>query len=315
MNKILTRIERQLGLPGLATALGEKINPSDLQSLLLEVFRLRAGHRRPADLLADYKTNRFIRPSPVPPTLLIDWERRVFAALPSDFQTLALAPVGPLGAASVLSSVDQNWAIATIRNTEVVSDSTNILALECASQRQALLQKDPKSTQSVHLATSHRLTRSQNFQDPAALAHFSLFGLCSGGRDQGGLVFERETLRRHIACYLQAVRTFIGAVIPLQVTLTDFHDPVREAVLELMASQIQEAFPEVTVRFDPERQHSRGYYLDLCFKIHAMESEEPVELADGGVVDWTQQLLSNAKERLVISGIGSERVCGLASPS
>ena len=34
-------------------------------------------------------------------------------------------------------------------------------------------------------------------------------------------------------------------------------------------------------------------------------------LADGGVVDWTQQLLSNAKERLVISGIGSDRVCKL----
>jgi hypothetical protein len=32
---------------------------------------------------------------------------------------------------------------------------------------------------------------------------------------------------------------------------------------------------------------------------------------DGGAVDWTQRLLSNAKERLVISGIGSERLCGM----
>ncbi|MFN8418836.1 MAG: hypothetical protein U0528_06290 [Anaerolineae bacterium] len=31
--------------------------------------------------------------------------------------------------------------------------------------------------------------------------------------------------------------------------------------------------------------------------------------ADGGAVDWTQKLLSNAKERCVIGGIGSERVC------
>jgi hypothetical protein len=30
---------------------------------------------------------------------------------------------------------------------------------------------------------------------------------------------------------------------------------------------------------------------------------------DGGAMDWTQRLLSNAKERLVISGIGSERLC------
>jgi len=28
---------------------------------------------------------------------------------------------------------------------------------------------------------------------------------------------------------------------------------------------------------------------------------------DGGFTDWTQQLLSNRKERLLISGMGSER--------
>ena len=30
-------------------------------------------------------------------------------------------------------------------------------------------------------------------------------------------------------------------------------------------------------------------------------------LVDGGFTDWTQQLLSNRKERLLISGMGSER--------
>ena len=131
MNKILARIERQVGVPGLAATLGESLSPSDLQSLLLEVFRLQAARRRPADLLADYKTNRFIQPSPIPPTRLLKWERTAYAALPSDFQPLALAPVCPLGTVSALSTVDQNWAVATIRNTEVVSDSTNVLALEC----------------------------------------------------------------------------------------------------------------------------------------------------------------------------------------
>jgi hypothetical protein len=54
----------------------------------------------------------------------------------------------------------------------------------------------------------------------------------------------------------------------------------------------------------------RGYYLDLCFHIHATAiSGQRLELVDGGCVNWTQKLLSNAKERLVISGIGSERLC------
>jgi|GEM_PF-4488011 len=31
-------------------------------------------------------------------------------------------------------------------------------------------------------------------------------------------------------------------------------------------------------------------------------------LVDGGFTDWTQKLLSNRKERLLISGLGSERL-------
>jgi hypothetical protein len=32
-------------------------------------------------------------------------------------------------------------------------------------------------------------------------------------------------------------------------------------------------------------------------------------LIDGGFTDWTQQLMSNRKERLMTSGLGSERLC------
>jgi hypothetical protein len=35
-----------------------------------------------------------------------------------------------------------------------------------------------------------------------------------------------------------------------------------------------------------------------------------LELVDGGSVNWTQKFLSSAKERLIMSGIGSERLCG-----
>lgn len=41
-------------------------------------------------------------------------------------------------------------------------------------------------------------------------------------------------------------------------------------------------------------------------------------MADGGFTTWTADLLSNAKERLLISGLGIERLCGLfarASPA
>ena len=62
--------------------------------------------------------------------------------------------------------------------------------------------------------------------------------------------------------------------------------------------------------FDEDRTSGRGYYVDLCFHIHAITpSKQRLELVDGGVVNCTQKLLNNDKERLVISGIGSERLC------
>jgi len=51
MNKIVERIEREAGVPGLVALLAERLTPTDLQSLLLEVYRLRCSRRQPADLL------------------------------------------------------------------------------------------------------------------------------------------------------------------------------------------------------------------------------------------------------------------------
>jgi hypothetical protein len=54
----------------------------------------------------------------------------------------------------------------------------------------------------------------------------------------------------------------------------------------------------------------------LCFKIYATDSTgKERELVDGGDVNWTQKLLNNAKERLIISGCGSERLCELFEPA
>jgi hypothetical protein len=75
---------------------------------------------------------------------------------------------------------------------------------------------------------------------------------------------------------------------------------------------LSERFPEVSVRFDPERHSGRGYYERACFKLHARNAAgDRVEILDGGFTDWTQALLGDRKERLLISGLGTERVCTL----
>ena len=311
MSKIVERIEREAGVPGLVSILAERLEPTDRQSLLLEVYRRSSSRRRPSTVLSDYETNRFVRPSSLSPMRLHEWEQVAFSVLPPEFQAIELSPVCPLGTNSVVASVDQNWAVSTARNTEVVSDSTNVLALECALRRRQLLRANPKSTDSVHLAASHRLLRAQQYENPNLVSHFSAFALCSAGRDRGNLQFELAALGLHLRFCLRSLRAFLRPGIPLRLSVTDLSSKARRPVLDTqLLSPVRAEFKGVDCVFDSERTRGRDYYRDLCFHIYATTpSGQQLQLVDGGSVNWTQQLLSNAKERLVISGIGSERLC------
>lgn len=311
MSKIVERIERETGVPGLVTILAERLAPTDLQSRLLEVYRLRGGRQQPAAVLAQYQSDRFVHPSPVSPSRLLAWEQAALGMLPPEFESLALSPVCPLGTSSAIATVAQDWAVATARNTEVVSDSTNVLALECALRRRRLLRANAKSTAPVHLAASHRLLRGQRYDSPGSYCHSSTFVLCSAGRDQGHSRFELSALSVHIRFYLRALTAFLGPAVPLQLSVTDFRADSRGAALEEeLLSRVSSESEGVACGSDAQRESGRGYYLDLCFHIHATApSGRRLELVDGGSVNWTQRLLSNSKERLVTSGIGSERLC------
>jgi hypothetical protein len=311
MDKIVERIEREAGVPGPVSILAKHLPPTDLQSILLEVHRIRSRQIQPSTVLSDCESNRFVQPSGVSPTSLLRWEQIAFAHLPQEFQPIALSPLCPFGTNSVVAPVDQNWAVTTARNTEVVSDSTNVLALACSLRRRELLRINPKSSDPVHLAASHRLLRAQWYESPELGAHFRSFALCSAGRDQGNLRFELSALGLHIRFYLKSLRAFLDPSIPLHLSVADLDSTSRVELVETqLLSAIRSEFEEIDCVFDEHRTSGRGYYVGLCFHIHATAtSSRRLELVDGGSVNWTQQFLSNAKERLVISGIGSERLC------
>ena len=311
-SRIINRVERDAGVPHLAEILSDRLAPTDLQSLLLEVFARRAKKRDPKALLDDHVSNRYTRPSASDPARLLEWDRVAFSTLPRLFQAVELSPVCPLGTGSVLSPISQDWTVSTIRNTEIVADSTNVLAIECAVLRREQKNFSTGHAASVHLASSHRLLRGQKINvRPGVLQHFRLFSLCSSGRDPGNLQFETETVRLHIGFFLKAFKKFLGSKIPLRVTISDFSSEApRLAVRSEVVDKLQTSHNGMRIGFDQERKQGRGYYGELCFKIFATSSTgREQELADGGDVDWTQKLLNNAKERLVISGCGSERLC------
>src|SRR5207253_862455 len=134
-SRIINRIERDAEVPHLAYILSDRLAPTDLQSLLVEVYARRAKKRDPKALLDDHVSNRFTRPSASDPARFLEWDHVALSTLPRVFQAVELSPVCPLGTGSVLSRISQDWTVSTIRNTEIVADSTNVLAIECAVRR------------------------------------------------------------------------------------------------------------------------------------------------------------------------------------
>ena len=311
MRDIIRRIEREARVPELSEILAERIKPTDLQSLLLEVYRKRAKHRNLSAVLSDHASNSFTRPSRCDPASLLEWDRIAFSHLPHGFQVIELSPVSPLGSVSRLASINQDWVLTTIRNTEVVADPTNALALECALRRKELTRSEPADATPVHLACSQRVVRTQRFQSPDALQHFRIFSLCSAGRTTGNLRFEIDTVTEHIRFYLKALRDFLGPAIPFRGTIIDLHpDSHDDTTFNAPIEKLKKEFEDVDIDLEKAKTGETEYYRHLRFHVYASPPRgHEMELVDGGDTDWTQRLLNNAKERLVTSGIGSERLC------
>lgn len=313
-NPIVERIQREAGVPDLLDVLAERLDPTDLQSLLLEVYRRRAARVAPAHLLERYERDRFARPSDLAPSALTEFDRLAWSLLPEGYTAVELSPVCPLGTNAAVATVDQNKAVTTIRNGEVVADSTNVLALECAARRRRLLRGDPHNRERVRLCASHRLLRGQAYHSANARAHFRLLGLCAAGRDEGSFQFETASLVEQIAFFLrllhEAARLGYHAD-RLCVAVTDLEQGRRQqALADQVLAPLAAAFPDVRCDVDPDRVTGRGYYTGACFHIYATNAAgRAFELIDGGFTTWTQQLLDNRKERLLISGLGTELLC------
>ena len=71
IDEILGRIERETGVADLAALLEERLEPADLHSLLLEVYRRRVDRRSPAAVLSGFESNRFARPATTAPEDLL----------------------------------------------------------------------------------------------------------------------------------------------------------------------------------------------------------------------------------------------------
>jgi len=305
MNKILKRILQISGTPDLIDFLVDKLSPTDLQSLLLEIYRRRVKNLRPINVYRQYRENRFVKPSLIAAEKYTAFDAFAFRSLPDDFETIELSPVAPLGCCSAIASVNQNNIISTIRNTEVCSDNTNVMALECVQRRR----QNPEET--VKLCSSFRVLRAQKFSEPAAFAHFRVLSLCTAGRDTGNFGFEIESITEHVQYYLDLIDSSQKSGYQtgkIHVVMSAFDVDQLSAVEQKIIKPLIKKNSKIIFNIDQNRTEARGYYVSVVFQIYVSDKKgAQFLLVDGGLTDWTQQLLSSKKERLLISGFGSER--------
>ncbi|HUS14668.1 MAG TPA: hypothetical protein VM536_06570, partial [Chloroflexia bacterium] len=75
------------------------------------------------------------------------------------------------------------------------------------------------------------------------------------------------------------------------------------------------AHPAAHLAVDRDTATTRGYYQWVRFQIYAADAEGAEHMiGDGGFTTWTQQLLSDHRERLLTSGIATERIAMLFRP-
>ena len=177
-------------------ALARGMAASEVWSLLLSVMRERAEHRTASALAQQWENDRFVQLSYIDQRTLVDLDSHLLAAA-HEFEAVELSPLAPLGTSSSVALTTQNRVVSTVRGTEVVSDPTNVLALESARR----LRED--QTRIVRFCTSHRCVRAQEVPKVAGFAaHFRMFCMTTAGHECKDQAFVTDALTHHIRTHL-----------------------------------------------------------------------------------------------------------------
>lgn len=269
--------------------------------LWLALARAQAKRRRPADVATHYARGDYFAPCPVDQRLLHTLDGLALAAA-HEFEALQLSPVAPLGACSVLAPTSQDRTLSAARGAEVVSDPTNVLALECALR----LRASPRAH--VRLCTVHQVLRCQPLPPGEHFArHFRLFALAEAGRARAEHGFTVAAIVRHVAVFDRLFSACEAADHRFpdrfaQLFASERGLPIADRVHE----RLGQTSPHVTVTREPL---TATYYDGVRVLFGARSTTgAPVPIADTGAFDWVAQLTSNRKHRLVASGVGLQLI-------
>jgi hypothetical protein len=276
-------------------ALARGMPASEVWSLLLSALRERAEQRTPRSLGEQWERDRFVQLSYIDQRTLVELDSHLLAAAP-DFESVELSPLAPLGSTSSVALTTQNRVVSTVRGTEIVSDPTNVLALESARR----LREDP--TRVVRFCTSHRCVRAQEVPNiPGFAAHFRMFCMTSAAHERKDQTFVTDALIHHIRTHLQGLdrleqHGYRFSNRQIRMLATEERAPLARRIADAI-----EGAPVSLERLE------KKYYDGLRFMISANSTRgEDIPLIDGGAFDWLHKLAANRKLVFVASAIGSQ---------
>lgn len=269
--------------------------PSETTPALLALARRQAARRRPADLLAQWERDLYVAPSALDGRTMHALDGIGLAAA-EEYEALVLSPVAPLGSCSAIAPTSQDRTLSANRGTEVVSDPTNVLALECARR----LRTAPKATQ--RLCTIHQVTRCQPFPPGKGFTrHFRMLAMVEAGPARGEDEFEVEAFGRAIETFVRVCER--GAALGYRV-------PGRELLMktgaghDVLGERVAARLGEMGFSIQREPLESPYYEgLRVLFNVRTAEGEL-VPVGDVGRFDWVARLTTNRRMRMVAAGFG-----------
>jgi hypothetical protein len=275
--------------------------PSELTPALLELMRRQAARKRPAQVMAQFKRDAFVKPSALDLRLAHALDGLALAAA-SDYEAVLLSPLAPLGCCAAVSPSHQHRIVSTVRGSEVASDPTNVFALECA-QRLAVA---PQAH--VRLCTVHQVVRAQAFaKDAGRSQHFRMFALAAAGKARADYAFELDAIAGQLGVFWRLCESFttLGYPIPtLDLKLLVANDAA--AIGDRLAQRLSDAFPNAPLQ---REVFDHAYYgaIRVLFGVTAPSGRHEF-IADAGMFDWVARLTSNQSMRFVASGFGLQLV-------
>ena len=280
-------------------ALARGLTGSQLWSLLLGVAEQRAAANRPSDTLRQWTSDRFVAPCAIDQRTLLALDSTLLRVAHA-FEAVELSPLAPLGSCVAVAPLSQKRIVSTMRGSEVVSDPTNVLALECARR----LRADPALQ--LRLATSQRVVRAQAVPPGRGFAaHFRLFCLASAAHERADHAFAVEAALEHLQTHLSALDAlqaegYAFGLRSVKLLATD----ARQHLAQRLHDRLHALWPDVAIERAPLRS---AYYDGLRFIVDVQTTTgECIPLIDGGLFDWLHRLADHNKLSYVASGLGSQ---------